>query len=265
MNPNSTQGELMGAIGPVADRLLKRYGAAKAAKIAADEHEDEKAAKAASDEMNALALFKQDALTFIRLYTFLSQIFEFTVEAEKRFLFFKHLTRLLEFGRERESVDLSQLMLTHHALKNLGKRNIGLAEGEAPKIKPVGEVGSGSLQEKQKALLREIIEKVNDLFQGELTDDDALAYVHGFIRGKMLDSEELQLQAANNSPGQFASSPTLRKELLDAIIDSETSFQTMSRQALASEKVREGLLDILLGPAQLYEALKARAAERAET
>jgi type I restriction enzyme R subunit len=104
---------------------------------------------------------------------------------------------------------------------------------------------------------------VNDLFQGELTDDDALAYVHGFIRGKMLDSEELQLQAANNSPGQFASSPTLRKELLDAIIDSETSFQTMSRQALASEKVREGLLDILLGPAQLYEALKARAAERA--
>ncbi len=36
----------------------------------------------------------------------------------------------------------------------------------------------------------------------------------------------------------------------------------MSRQALASEKVRDGLLEILLGPAQLYDALKARAAER---
>ena len=265
MNPRSTQGELMGAIGPVADRLLKRFGAAKSAKIAADEQGDDAAAKAAADEMNALSLFKQDALSFIRLYTFLSQIFEFTVDAEKRFLFFKHLTRLLEFGRERESVDLSQLTLTHHALKNLGKRNIGVAEGETPKIKPVGDVGSGSLQEKQKALLREIIEKVNDLFVGELTDDDALAYVQGFIRGKMLDSEELQLQAANNSPGQFAASPTLRKELMDAIIDSEASFQTMSRQALASDKVREGLLEILLGPAQLYDALKARAAERAET
>jgi type I restriction enzyme R subunit len=30
----------------------------------------------------------------------------------------------------------------------------------------------------------------------------------------------------------------------------------MSKQALDSEKVRNGLRDILLGPAQLYEALR---------
>ena len=33
---------------------------------------------------------------------------------------------------------------------------------------------------------------------------------------------------------------------------------TMSKQALDSEKVRHGLRDILLGPAQLYEALRSR-------
>ena len=32
----------------------------------------------------------------------------------------------------------------------------------------------------------------------------------------------------------------------------------MSKQALDSEKVRDGLRDILLGPAQLYEALRGR-------
>jgi type I restriction enzyme, R subunit len=32
----------------------------------------------------------------------------------------------------------------------------------------------------------------------------------------------------------------------------------MSTQALGSERVQEGLTDILLGPAQLYEALRAR-------
>jgi type I restriction enzyme R subunit len=32
----------------------------------------------------------------------------------------------------------------------------------------------------------------------------------------------------------------------------------MSKQAIDSEKVREGLKDVLLGPAQLYEALKAK-------
>lgn len=32
----------------------------------------------------------------------------------------------------------------------------------------------------------------------------------------------------------------------------------MSKQAIDSEKVREGLKEVLLGPAQLYEALKAK-------
>ena len=32
----------------------------------------------------------------------------------------------------------------------------------------------------------------------------------------------------------------------------------MSKQALDSKKVRNGLKDILLGPAQLYEALRER-------
>jgi type I restriction enzyme R subunit len=32
----------------------------------------------------------------------------------------------------------------------------------------------------------------------------------------------------------------------------------MSTQALDSERVRKGLKDILLGPAQLYEALRLR-------
>jgi hypothetical protein len=36
----------------------------------------------------------------------------------------------------------------------------------------------------------------------------------------------------------------------------------MSKQALDSEKVRSGLRDDLLGPAQLYEALRARGGQR---
>ena len=37
----------------------------------------------------------------------------------------------------------------------------------------------------------------------------------------------------------------------------------MIKQALDSERVREGLKDVLLGPAQLYEALRGRARARA--
>lgn len=257
MNPKSTQGDLAAAVGPVADRLLKQFGAAKARLAAAQEDKDDKAAKAAKEEMDALTLFKGDMASFIRVYTFLSQIFDYgNTYIEKRFLFFRHLIRLLEFGRERETVDTSQLILTHHNLKDLGKRRFDLGEGEAPKIAPVGEVGSGSVQEKQRALLREIIERVNDLFEGDLTDDDRLVYVNNVIKGKLLESEELALQAKHNSKAQFAASPTLDDAILDAIMDALEAHQTMSKQALDSAKVRAGLKSVLLGPAQLYEALR---------
>ena len=100
---------------------------------------------------------------------------------------------------------------------------------------------------------------MNGLFEGELTDDDQLVYVNNVIKGKLLESEELATQAANNTKAQFANSPTLSKELLNAVMDALAAHSTMSKQALDSEKVRDGLKDVLLGPAQLYEALRERA------
>ena len=43
---------------------------------------------------------------------------------------------------------------------------------------------------------------------------------------------------------------------MNAIMDALEAHTTMSIQALESEKVREGLKAILLGPAGLYEALR---------
>ena len=65
--------------------------------------------------------------------------------------------RCSEFGREREGVDLSKVVLTHHNLRNHGKTPLPLERGEAPKLKPLTEAGSGSVQEKEKARLAEII------------------------------------------------------------------------------------------------------------
>ena len=164
---------------------------------------------------------------------------------------------------ERETVDLSHLVLTHHTVKSLDKQPFVLNEGEAPKLPPVGEAGSGSVQDKQKALLREIIEKVNDLFVGELTEDDRLVYVNHVLKGKLLESAALATQAKNNTKAQFASSPTLDEAILDAVMDALEAHQTMSRQALDSAKVRAGLKSILLGPAELYEALRGQSPKEA--
>ena len=258
-NPKSKQSDLAGALEPVVARILHRYKAAQEKLKAANAKEDSKAAEDAKNEMNVLILFKHDMGAFQRMYAFLSQIFDYGNTAiEKRFIFYKRLIPLLEFGREREGLDLSKVMLTHHNLKAEGKRTLALVDGEYPKLTPMEGAGTGQVQEKEKAYLAEIIAKVNDLFEGELSDDDQLIYVNNVIKGKLLESKTLVQQAANNTKQQFANSPDLSNELMNAIMDALAAHNTMSKQALESEKVRSGLRDILLGPAQLYEALRER-------
>ena len=135
---------------------------------------------------------------------------------------------------------------------------MSLGDGEQPKLEPITDTGSAAVQEKEKALLTEIISKVNDLFEGELTEDDKLVYVNNVIKGKLLESDALKQQAANNTKEQFANSPDLANGIMNAIMDAFAAHSAMSKQALDSEKVRSGLKDVLLGPAQLYEALRAR-------
>lgn len=266
LDPKAKQGDLVAAIGPVADRLVKAFAAAKQAWVTAKAWDDERAAAEAMDHMNALDLFKRDMAAFQRLYSFLSQIFDYgNTEIEKRSIFFRRLLPLLEFGRERPGVDLSGLRLTHHALKDKGRQDLVYGAGEAPKLNGMAEVGSGGLHEKEKARLDEIIAKLNDLFEGEITDENQLIYVNGVLMGHMLASEDLQTQAMANTKAQFAASPTIRDEFLDAVVGSEDQFSSMSQQVLSSEALREKLLDILLGPGNLYEALRERARARSDT
>jgi type I restriction enzyme R subunit len=259
LDTTSKQSDLLAALEPVVGRLLTQYRNAQARWRTAQAQKDGKAAEEAKDEMDSLILFKQDMGSFQRVYTFLSQIFDYQNTAiEARSIFYRRLLPLLDFGREREEIDLSKVKLTHHNLKSKGKQAMVLGEGDTPKLPPITDVGSGSVQEKEKALLAEIIAKVNDLFEGELTEDDKLVYVNNVIKGKLLESDVLVQQASNNTKEQFSNSPDLANGILNAIMDALAAHSTMSRQALDSDKVRSGLKDVLLGPAQLYEALRAK-------
>lgn len=262
LDPRATQGQLISALEPVADRILKAFNGAKQALVTALATGNEPAASEARDHMSALDLFKGDMGAYLRLYSFLSQIIDYgNTEIEKRAIFYRRLLPLLEFGREREGVDLTGIKLTHHTLKNQGKRDLLYPVGEeAPKLAGVAEAGSGGIHEKEKARLDEIIARVNDLFGADTTDDDQLIYVNQVLKGKLLESDELVQQATNNTKAQFANSPTLGKELVEAIMDALAAHTSLSKQALESPRIQEGLKDALLGPGQLYEALRERGA-----
>ncbi len=241
------------------DRLLKRYKVLKDAIGRRRVREGRQGRKASQGRNRALMLFKRNLGAFLRLYTFLSQIFDYGNTAiEKRAIFFKRLLPLLEFGRERDGVDLSSLTLTHLSLKHRGSRNLTIGEGDGAKLKPFTAPGGGEGHDKEMALLSEIIAKMNDLYEGNFTDGDKLVLVNGVIKEKLMESETLVQQAIHNTKEQFASSPDLSRELTNAIMDGSAAQSLMCRQALDSKKILLGLLDILLGPAELYEALRAR-------
>lgn len=259
LNPRAKQGELVSALEPVVDRLLKRFKAAQEALQVAEAQSNAPAAQAAKAELDALVLFKADLGAYLRLYTFLSQIFNYESTAiEKRALFYKRLLPLLEFGRERESIDLSKVKLTHHTLKEKARAPMVLGVGEKPLLYPLTETGGGSVQEKERARLREIIERVNALFGGETSEQDTLVYVES-VRGKLLESPVLVEQAANNTKEQFGGSPDLRTELVNAIISALDTHTQLSQQALGSESLQGKLLEVLLTHGLLWEALRAKA------
>ncbi|HSU15399.1 type I restriction endonuclease subunit R [Longimicrobium sp.] len=260
LRPGAQQRELVAAIAPVADRLLRRYTAAQQAQRDAEARHDSAAAEAARGERDALEQFRADIGTYVRLYTFLSQIFDYgSTGVEKRAIFFRRLLPLLEFGREREGVDLSKVLLTHHTLKRRGGAPMQL-QPEAVPIQPMTGAGTRVLREQERVYLREMIARVNELFQGDLTEEDKLVYVGQVLKGKLLESETLIQQAASNTKEQFANSPDLKSELLKAIIDALDAHGAMSTQALESESVRRGLQDVLLNHANLYESLRQKAA-----
>jgi type I restriction enzyme, R subunit len=100
-----------------------------------------------------------------------------------------------------------------------------------------------------------IIRALNDMFEGELTDGDRVAFTES-VRTKLMESATLRAQAAANTAEQFANSPNLREELLNAIIATMEAHGSMSRQALNSEAIQAGLLAVLLGPGGLWDSLR---------
>ena len=105
--------------------------------------------------------------------------------------------------------------------------------------------GTGGVNEKQKIRLSEVIEKVNELFGKETTDQDQLSYMQT-VKAKMLESETLRQQAASNTKEQFKTSPDLRNQQQSAIMDALDAHQNHSKRALNSDTVQSGMLHLLL-------------------
>jgi type I restriction enzyme R subunit len=240
------QADLLKALAPAVYRFDARWKAASALAASADPAE----AKEGKEAQDGLLLAKSDMGSFLRLYDFLSQIFDYEdTDLERSAITLRLLLPLLHAERSRESVDLKGMVLTHHALRDRGTRELRLGapspDGDDGRLDP-GSPGGGKVRESEKAALGEVISKVNDLFEGEdLTDADKVSYVR-HLRDRMLENPVLERQAGANTKEQFSDSPDFKDALTDAIVGAFESHRAMSERAMRSDSVRDGLASLLI-------------------
>ena len=85
---------------------------------------------------------------------------------------------------------------------------------------------------------------MNELFSGELTDDDKLNYART-IRDKVMENSKVVEQFRTNSKEQ-AMMGDFPVAMTDAIIESMDAHQSMAKQVFESETKREGFARLIL-------------------
>ena len=241
-DPQGTQAALQAALAPAVERFRVRW------REATDGRDRQR--------LDDLAIFRKDLASFVRLYDFLAQIINYgDTDLEKRALCFRLLVPLLATDRLNEELDLTGVQLTHYRLKDTGTRRLNLKDGAGDYgLVPPGEVGSGEGRDPQLARLAEIIQRMNDLFEGALSEADLLSYAT-HIRDKLLEHPTLAQQAQHNTKEQFALGD-FRTIMLDTVVDGLERYQSMAGQVLGNERIREGFAAVLLD--SVYAALRER-------
>lgn len=205
---------------------------------------------------DALDLFRKDLGSFIRAYDFLSQIIYYQDTAlEKRSIFYKLLARVISSeNQDRDTVDLSEVVMTHYKLKKQEQADLKLSGDESAPLEPMRAAGSGSAHEKQKAKWAEIIDQMNTFFEGSgLSEADQLSVAESVLN-KAMENATLRGQAAANGKADFYSSPKILTTVEDSVIEAGEQHAKGIGWVLSSDKVGE--MVELLKKMGLFEKLR---------
>ncbi|WP_282039360.1 type I restriction endonuclease subunit R [Halomonas alimentaria] len=237
---------------PAQDRFKHKYQALleqqqtwKEARRIAEQNGDDKGLKRADQELkeagtaqDELDLFRKNLQSFVRTYEFLSQIVTFDdAELEQLCVYARHLVPLLRTDRllEEESIDVSELELTHYRLTKREEKRLRLEEAEGDYgLTPVSEVGSGKPHDPEKQRLAEIIDRLNDIFGAEVSDEDQLHYAQGIAKRLQRD-EALMAQVDQHDEAQVMHGLFPRK-VTDAVLDALSDHEKLSMPLLEDEE-----------------------------
>lgn len=254
-DPKGKQEAMSAAVKPASDRYKTRYKdileTIKTAqttlahtKSTNDEtaiHNAQRDLTSAKEDKDALELFKKNLGTFVKMYEFLSQIVSYEdEELEKLSVFGRGLLPNLKTIDLSPPIDIGSVEMTHYSLRNKKIQSIGLEGGS---IDPIGP-GGGVAREQKIDTLEHIVARMNELFAGELSDDDRLNYATA-IKDKVMENEKVAAQLKTNSKEQ-AMLGDFPVALTEAVVLSLDAHKSMATQVLSTEQIKEGFARLVL-------------------
>ncbi|MDR5899985.1 DEAD/DEAH box helicase family protein [Halomonas vilamensis] len=237
---------------PAQERFKKRYEAIleqqdtwKEERRQAERQGDEKGVKRAEQELedagktrDELDLFRKNLQSFVRTYEFLSQIIHFDdAELEQLCVFAKHLHPLLRVDRlmEEDPLDVSELELDSYRLTKRAEQRLSLEESEGEYgLKPISDVGSGKPYDPETQRLNEIIDRLNDLYGADISDEDKLHFANG-IADRIERDDAVMAQIQNHDENQVMHG-LFPKRVTDAVIDAMSDHEKLTMPVLENEE-----------------------------
>ncbi len=211
------QTSLNNLITPAADRYIQRL---KKARDAGDAEEIERA-----------SIFRKDLGTFVRLYRFLSQIYNFeNLDIAKREAFYEWLGRNIRERQTGERPDISSVEMTHFSLRKTFEGAISLAGWKA--IEGGDGAGTRIARIKQYSPLQEVVELMNEFFGSSTTEENRIAMIAGIFE-KSTSDEALKAQARNNTIEKFALGSVkdkLKRHMTETYVEESEKHSESTRQ-----------------------------------
>ncbi|MCR6106872.1 type I restriction endonuclease subunit R [Salipaludibacillus agaradhaerens] len=147
--------------------------------------------------------FKSSLTSYVRLYSFISQISPFqSVELHKLHAYGQLLLKKLPKQGDAGGLSLdNEVELEYYRLEETGKGSISLVQENQPKLKGITDAGAGSRPEDEEVALSTIIEVLNERFGTEFSGADKLFFDQ--IEEDMMEDEDIQQSAKNNTKDNF--------------------------------------------------------------
>lgn len=192
----------------------------------ADHHQNEYA-----EQIKTLLGFKSDLGRFSRTYSYIAQLIDFGDPELENFSAFAKLLQKRLMNETPETVDLTGLVLTGFDIK--ARPDEPDENPENPVLHPVGPGGGGAMGDKPK-FVKEIIEKLNNLF-GEATPiQDQVAFVNQ-IASIARESDVVMAQVESNTREQ-AMKGNLPGAVQQGVVRALSSHQKLATLVLKSDR-----------------------------